>query len=260
MKSELSLEKNILKDKNNIHNNDWAVFNLFFSYLKRNRAIIFAFFLLPLIFIFVVGNNYLTLVTKTNNYVGALLLMIIWLVQAAAFSIQTFLAILLDLKQSIVYRRIGLTRISKAKFILIASLFNLGLLILTDIFIFLLVIILGFSLKLTLLINSIFHWQLIVIILFTLAISVLLTVMCLFMSTIIKSRTGQAIASIIVNFVIIIPLMVLVFFINNLTTWTANAALPTIAIVGIFLALMLVINAITVLLSYFSLKLFKWFD
>lgn len=117
MKNELSLEKNILKNKNN----DWSLLNLFWSYLKRNRLIIiFSVFVSPLIFIAasIFGNNQI-LSSPAGKDIGRFILMIIWLTQTASFSIQTFLTILLDLKQSVVYRRICLTRISKTKFIII---------------------------------------------------------------------------------------------------------------------------------------------
>ncbi|WP_339042842.1 hypothetical protein [Spiroplasma endosymbiont of Apeira syringaria] len=139
MKNELSLEKNTLKNKNN----DWSLLNLFWSYLKRNRSIIiFSVFVSPLIFIGAsIGGNNQILSSPAGKNIGRFILMIIWLTQTASFSIQTFLAILLDLKQSVVYRRIGLTRISKTKFIIITSIFNLALVLISDIIIFIGVII-----------------------------------------------------------------------------------------------------------------------
>ncbi len=155
MKNELSLEKNTLKNKNN----DWSLLNLFWSYLKRNRSIIiFSVFVSPLIFIGAsIGGNNQILSSPAGKNIGRFILMIIWLTQTASFSIQTFLAILLDLKQSVVYRRIGLTRISKTKFIIITSIFNLALVLISDIIIFIGVIIIGYLVPLSGMISSIFN-------------------------------------------------------------------------------------------------------
>lgn len=180
--------KKTLKNKNN----DWSVLNLFWSYVKRNHwMIIFSIFVSPLIFITAsIAGNHQILSSPIGKDIGVWILLIIWLIQTASFSIQTFLALLLDLKQSVVYRRIGLTRISKIKFIMITSVFNLILVLISDIIIFIAVIIIGYAIPLLPMISSIFSWQLLLFILFTVVISITITSITLLMSVIIKSRTG----------------------------------------------------------------------
>lgn len=258
MKNELSLDKSILKRKNN----DWSILNLLWSYLKHNRSIIISIFLLPLIFIVLVFVNYETLMVKSNGNIGSVVLMILWLTQTASFTIQTFLVMMLDLKQSIIYRRICLTQVTKIKFILITSVFNLILLLITDIFIFLVVLILSFSLNLTSIISTIFNWQLLLIIIFTIALSIMLTGLAMLMTTIIKSRTGQTIASVITNLLIIFPLMSLVFFIQGLSNSTnyLTQTCSTTTIIGIFSMIILIINFITFCLYYVTWRWFKWFE
>lgn len=258
MKNELSLEKNTWKNKNN----DWSILNLLTSYLKRNRSIIiFSVFISPLIFIFasVFGNNEV-LSSSLGKNIGSLILMIIWLTQTASFSFQTFLAILLDLKQSVVYRRIGLTRISKTKFIMMISLFNLILVLISDIIIFLAIIIIGYLVPLSPMINAIFSWQLPVIILFTLAISITITSIAILMSVLIKSRTGQAIASLFTSLLILAPLIILTYFLSSFVSEGIFANIGIGAVIGIFIGIFTLFITISCGIYYLAWKLFKWFD
>lgn len=258
MKNELNHEKNTLKNKNN----DWAVINLFISYLKSNRSIMFFSVLIsPLIFIAVSiwGNNAL-LASPSGKNIGRIVLMIIWLTQAASLSIQTFLAILLDLKQSVVYRRIGLTRISKARFIIMSSLFNLALVLISDIIIFIGVIIMGYAVPLLPMLSSIFSWQLLIIILFTIVLSITITSVSLFMSVLIKSRTGQAIASLFTSLLIVIPLIILTYFLNDIVSSSFANTVGIGGMISIFVSLFIVINALSVGFYLLTWKLFKWFD
>lgn len=241
--------------------NNWGILNLFTSYLKRNRAIIVSMFLLPLIFIVVVSLNHKAVI-GAGKISPAWTLMLLWLVQSTSFAIQTFLTILLDFKQTIIYRRIGLTRIKKIKFLIMSSLFNFVLMIISNFFIFLVIIIILIAFKQNTLLNGIFHWELLVAILFTLTCLVLLTSIALLMSIIIKSRTGQTIASLIVNFLIIIPLFILIFFLNTFIG-SSNQIVDSIGvggIVGIFCGAFALINLISGLLYYLSWKLFKWYE
>ncbi|WP_425381756.1 hypothetical protein [Spiroplasma endosymbiont of Polydrusus pterygomalis] len=258
MKNELSLEKNILKNKNN----DWSLLNLFWSYLKRNRSIIiFSVFISPLIFIAtsIFGNNQI-LSSPAGNEIGRFILMIIWLTQTASFSIQTFLAILLDLKQSVVYRRIGLTRISKTKFIIITSIFNLALVLISDIIIFIGVIIIGYAVPLLPMINSIFNWQLLIIILFTLVFSITITSVALLMSVIIKSRTGQAIVSLFTSLLIVVPLIISTYFLVKIINQGLITSIGIGGIIGILVAIFVILNIISCGIYYLTWKLFKWFE
>lgn len=258
MKSELNLEKNILKNKNN----DWAILNLFCSYLKRNQSIIiFAIFVSPLIFIAAsVWGNHQVLSSANGKNIGRIILMIIWLTQTASFSIQTFLTILLDLKQSVVYRRIGLTRLSKTKFIMITSIFNLGLVLISDIIIFISIVIIGYAVPLLPMISSIFSWQLLIVILFTLVISITITSIALLMSTIIKSRTGQAIASLFTSLLIVAPLIILTYFLSSFVGKGLILAIGFGGIIGIFIGVFFILNIISCACYYLTWKLFKWFD
>ncbi|WP_338979200.1 hypothetical protein [Spiroplasma endosymbiont of Panzeria rudis] len=258
MKNELSLEKNTLKNKNN----DWSLLNLFWSYLKRNRSIIiFSVFVSPLIFIGAsIGGNNQILSSPAGKNIGRFILMIIWLTQTASFSIQTFLAILLDLKQSVVYRRIGLTRISKTKFIIITSIFNLALVLISDIIIFIGVIIIGYVVPLSGMISSIFNWQLLIIILFTLFFSITITSIALLMSVIIKSRTGQAIVSLFTSLLIVAPLIILTYFLASLIGEGLVSSIGAVAVVVILVGIFIALNLISCGIYYLTWKLFKWFD
>ncbi|WP_308149972.1 hypothetical protein [Spiroplasma sp. AdecLV25b] len=254
MKNELSHEKNILKNKIN----DWAVINLFISYLKSNRSIIlFSVLISPLIFIAasIWGNN-LVLASPSGKSIGRIVLMIIWLTQTASLSIQTFLAILLDLKQSVVYRRIGLTRISRTKFIIMSSLFNLALILISDIIIFIGVIIVGYAVPLSPMLSSILSWQILIIILFTLVLSITITGVALLMSVLIKSRTGQAIASLL----IVAPLIVLTYFLSGIVSSNFISMIGIGGVIGIFVGAFLVITVISCVIYFLTWKLFKWFD
>ncbi|WP_375317208.1 hypothetical protein [Spiroplasma endosymbiont of Virgichneumon dumeticola] len=258
MKNELSHEKNILKNKIN----DWAVINLFISYLKSNRSIIlFSVLISPLIFIAasIWGNN-LVLASPSGKSIGRIVLMIIWLTQTASLSIQTFLAILLDLKQSVVYRRIGLTRISRTKFIIMSSLFNLALILISDIIIFIGVIIVGYAVPLSPMLSSILSWQILIIILFTLVLSITITGVALLMSVLIKSRTGQAIASLFTSLLIVAPLIVLTYFLSGIVSSNFISMIGIGGVIGIFVGAFLVITVISCVIYFLTWKLFKWFD
>lgn len=259
MKNELSHEKNILKSKNN----DWAVINLFISYLKSNRSIIFFSVLIsPLIFIAAsIWGNHIVLTSPNGKNIGRIVLMIIWLTQTASLSIQTFLAILLDLKQSVVYRRIGLTRISKIKFIIMSSLFNLVLILISDIAIFISVIIFGYVVGLSPMLASIFSWQTLIVILYTLVLSITITSISLLMAVLIKSRTGQAIASLFTSLLIIAPLIILTYFLSAIVS-SSNyiATIGAGGITGIFVGIFIVINIISCGFYFLTWKLFKWFE
>lgn len=241
--------------------NNWAVINLLTSYLKRNRVIIVSIFLLPLIFILSLSLNYQnTFASKGMD--GSLMLMLLWLVQSASFAIQTFLTILLDFKQTVIYRRIGLTRIKRLDFLVTISIFNLILMLISDLFIFIVVLIIGFAFHFTTFISTIFSWHIVLIILFTLACSFLLTSVAILMSTIIKTRTGQTISGIIVNLLIIVPLFLLIFFLNALNATSANliALIGVGGIVGIFVGAFAVIISITAGLYFLSWKNLKWYE
>lgn len=258
MKNELSHERNILKNKNN----DWAVINLFISYLKSNRSIIlFSVLISPLIFIAasIWGNN-MVLASPNGKSIGRIVLMIIWLTQTASLSIQTFLSILLDLKQSVVYRRIGLTRISKTKFIIISSLFNLVLILISDIIIFIGVIIVGYVVGLSPMLSSIFSWQTLIVILYTLVLSVTITSISLLMAALIKSRTGQAIAILFTSLFIVVPLIILTYFLGNIASSNYITTIGTGGVLGIFVGTFVVINIINCGFYFLTWKLFKWFE
>lgn len=240
--------------------NNWAILNLFNNYLKHNKAILLSMFLVPMIFIAVSVANYKTIMQGNVN--GGLILMMLWLVQSASFAIQTFVAILLDFKQTIIYRRIGLTRIKKIHFLIISSIFNLILLFLSNLFIFCVIIILAISFKENALLTSIFQWQFALIVLFTIACSVFLTSIACLMAVFIKSRTGQTIAGLIVNFLIIIPLFVLIFFLHNFTN-NINTIINQFGLggfLGIFFAVFVGVNLISILLYYISWKFFRWYE
>ncbi|MBE4703908.1 hypothetical protein [Spiroplasma platyhelix] len=241
--------------------NNWGILNLFTSYLKHNKAIIFSMFLLPLIFIVAVSVNYNTIMGN-ENVSPALIIMLLWLVQSTSFAVQTFLTILLDFKQSIIYRRIGLTRIKKVNFLIMSSIFNLILMTISNFFIFLVIIILAIAFKENNLLNAIFQWQMLLSILFTLACSVLLTSVALLMSSLIKTRTGQTISALIVNFLIILPLFVLIFFVHSLSNSTSQLidSIGLGGVIGIFVGAFVLINLISVLLYYLSWKLFRWYE
>ncbi|WP_338957053.1 ATP-binding cassette domain-containing protein [Spiroplasma endosymbiont of Tiphia femorata] len=242
--------KNTLKNKNN----DWSLLNLFWSYLKRNRSIIiFSVFVSPLIFIGAsIGGNNQILSSPAGKNIGRFILMIIWLTQTASFSIQTFLAILLDLKQSVVYRRIGLTRISKTNFIIITSIFNLALVLISDIIIFIGVIIIGYVVPLSGMISSIFNWQLLIIILFTLFFSITITSIALLMSVIIKSRTGQAIVSLFTSLLIVAPLIILTYFLASLIGEGLVSSIGVGAVVGILVGIFIALNLISCGIYYLT--------
>ncbi|MDQ7982755.1 MAG: hypothetical protein REH79_00860 [Spiroplasma sp.] len=240
---------------------NWSVLTIFTSYLKHNKAIIVSMFLLPIIFIAVIGANYKVILPSTNSN-GALVILLLWLVQSSSFALQTFLSILLDFKQSIIYRRIGLTRIKKINFLIIASIFNLMLMLISNLFIFLVVIILLFVFKLTTIINSIFNWQFILIIVLMVTCLILFTAVAVIMAVFIKTRTGQTIASLIVTFLITIPLFTLVFFLNTIV----NSDKGLIGQIGltnlliIFFGSFVAINLISTLLYYISWRYFKWYE
>lgn len=239
--------------------NNWGILNLFVSYLKHNRAIIVSMFVLPAIFIIAVAINYKA-VLGNNTVNPALIIMLIWIVQSASFAVQTFLTILLDFKQSIIYRRIGLTRITKIKFLIISSIFNLILMLISNIFILVVILILALAFKQNTLLQGIFNWKMVLVILFTLACLILLTSVAILMSVIIKTRTGQTISSLIVNFLIIIPLFILIFFLNALSS-SANQIINnigTFGLVAIFTGTFILLNLISVLLYYISWKFFSW--
>lgn len=241
--------------------NNWGILNLFTSYLKHNKAILFSIFLLPVIFIIVVSVNYKTI--SGNGAVSpALILMLLWLVQSASFAIQTFLTILLDFKQSIIYRRIGLTRIKKVNFLIMASIFNLILMFISNFFIFLVATILAIAFKEDTLLNGLFQWDMLIAIVFTLACTVLLTSIALLMAAIIKTRTGQTISALIVNFLIIMPLFILIFFVNSFAV-SSDQVIDNIGIgglIGIFIGVFVGVNLISVLIYYLTWKFFKWYE
>lgn len=252
-----------MKNKVNKINN-WGILNLFISYLKHNRAIIISIFVLPLIFVIAIIINYKTVVGEENvnpNLIN-LIIMLLWIVQSASFAIQTFLTILLDFKQSIIYRRIGLTRIKKINFLIMASIFNLILMSISNCFIFLIIIILAISFKEENLLQAIFQWQLFLSILFTFSCLIFLTSVSILMSVLIKSRTGQTIASIIVNFLIIIPLFILIFFLNIFTKDTSSLFnnLGTGSTIAIFCSSLFFINLISFFIYFLSWKFFKWYE
>lgn len=241
--------------------NNWGILSLFTSYLKHNKAIIVSMFLLPIIFIVAVSVNYKTIMGN-GSVNPALIIMLLWLVQSASFATQTFLSILLDFKQTIIYRRIGLTRIKKINFLIMSSIFNLVLMILSNFFIFIVILILAIAFKQNDLLNAIFQWQMLLSLLFTLACLVFLTSISLLMAALIKTRTGQTISALIVNFLIIIPLFVLIFFLNSLSEGT-NQIIDNIGvggIIGIFAGVFVLINLISAILYYLSWKLFKWYE
>ncbi|MGL5268556.1 MAG: hypothetical protein ACRC8P_02175 [Spiroplasma sp.] len=238
--------------------NNWGILNLFTSYLKHNRAIIISMFILPLIFIITIGINYKAVMDANPG----LIIMLLWIIQSASFAIQTFLTILLDFKQSIIYRRIGLTRIKKINFLIMSSIFNLILMFISNFFSLLIILILAIAFKENTLLKGIFHWQMLLIILFTIACLILLTSVTLLMSVLIKTRTGQTISSLIVNFLIIIPLFVLIFLLNFLSN-SSNQLIANIGvggIIAIFISTFSFINLISVLLYYLSWKFFKWYE
>lgn len=239
--------------------NNWGILNLFTSYLKHNKAIIVSMFLLPIIFVVVVSVNYSTIMG--NGTVNpALVITILWLVQSASFAIQTFLTILLDFKQSIIYRRIGLTRIKKINFLIMSSIFNLILMIASNFFIFLIILILAIAFKENTLLNGIFQWQMLLAVFFTLACLVLLTSIALLMSALIKTRTGQTISALIVNFLIIIPLFTLIFFLNSFNSGQLVDQIGVGGVVGIFAGAFIAINLISALIYYLAWKFFRWYE
>lgn len=239
--------------------NNWGILNLYISYLKHNRAIIFSIFVLPAIFIIAVAINYKA-VLGNNTVSPALIIMLIWIIQSASFAVQTFLTILLDFKQSIIYRRIGLTQIKKIKFLIISSIFNLILMLISNIFILVVILILALAFKQNTLLQGIFNWKMLLVILFTIACLILLTSVAILMSVIIKTRTGQTISSLIVNFLIIIPLFILIFFLNALSSSTNQVInnIGTFGIVAIFTIIFILLNLISALLYYLSWKFFSW--
>lgn len=241
--------------------NSWSILSLFLSYLKRNKAVVVSMFLLPTIFIIALGFNYKTILVSTNNS-GMLIILILWLIQSSSFAMQSFLAILLDFKQSIIYRRIGLTRIKKINFLIVSTIFNLILMLISNLFIFLVVIILLAAFKFNEVLSSIFNWQLALIVLISLAALVLFSSIALIMSVFIKTRTGHAISSTIVTFLITLPLFTLIFFLNSILN-VDNGLLGKVGLTNlllIFFGSFVGINLISVLLYYLSWKYFRWYE
>lgn len=240
--------------------NNWGILNLFTSYLKHNKAIIFSMFFIPLIFIIAVSVNYQLVMGK--NVSPAVILMLLWLVQSASFAMQTFLTILLDFKQSIIYRRIGLTRIKKINFLIMASIFNIILMTISNFFIFVVTLILAIAFKQNALLNGIFQWETLLLVLFTFICLVFLTSITVLMAAIIKSRTGQTISALVVNFLIIIPLLILIFFLHSISSNTSQLVdqLGVGGIAGIFIGVFLLISLISGILYYLAWKFFKWYE
>lgn len=240
--------------------NNWGILNLFASYLKHNKAILFSMFFLPLIFIIAVSANYQ--LVMGDNVSPAVVLMLLWLVQSASFAMQTFLTILLDFKQSIIYRRIGLTRIKKINFLIMASVFNIILMTISNFFIFVVTLILAIAFKQNALLNGIFQWETLLLVLFTFICLVFLTSIAVLMAALIKSRTGQTISALVVNFLIIIPLLILIFFLHSISSNTSQLVdqLGVGGIIGIFIGVFLLISLISSLLYYLAWKFFKWYE
>lgn len=239
--------------------NNWSLLGFFMSFLKRNKAVIVSIFVLPLLFILILALNYKSILSQAN---GIMTILILWLIQSSSFALQSFLAILLDFKQSIIFRRIGLTRIKKINFLIMASLFNLILMVISDLFIFLVAIILLLAFHKTAIINSIFIWQFVLVILITLAFLVLFTSIALVMAVFIKTRTGHTISSLIVTFLITIPLFILIFFLNSITN-SENGLFVQVGLTNlllIFFGIFIGISLISVLLYYISWKYLKWYD
>lgn len=241
--------------------NNWGILNLFTSYLKHNKAILFSMFFVPLIFIIAVSVNY-QLVMGNGQVSPAVVLMLLWLVQSASFAMQTFLTILLDFKQSIIYRRIGLTRIKKSNFLIMASIFNIILMTISNFFIFVVTLILAIAFKQNALLNGIFQWETLLLALFTFICLVFLTSIAVLMAAIIKSRTGQTISALIVNFLIIVPLLILIFFLHSISNNTSQLVdqLGVGGVAGIFIGVFLLISLISCLLYYLAWKFFRWYE
>lgn len=234
--------------------NSWSLLAFFMTFLKRNKAVIVSVFILPLVFIAILGANYKNIIVGQTN--GFLTILILWLIQSSSFALQGFLAILLDLKQSIIFRRIGLTRIKKINFLIMASLFNMILMVISDIFILLVSVILLAAFHQTAFLNSIFAWQFALVVIITLVCLVLFTSIALVMAVFIKTRTGHTISSLIVTFLIMIPLFILIFFLREITNHNISIAITLAIFFGIFVGLIL----ISVLLYYIARKYLKWYE
>lgn len=241
--------------------NNWGILNLFTSYLKHNKAILFSMFFVPLIFIIAISVNY-QLVMGNGQVSPAVVLMLLWLVQSASFAMQTFLTIMLDFKQSIIYRRIGLTRIKKINFLIMASIFNIILMTISNFFIFVVTLILAIAFKQNALLNGIFQWETLLLVLFTFICLIFLTSIAVLMAAIIKSRTGQTISALVVNFLVIVPLLILIFFLHSISSNTSQLVdqLGVGGVAGIFIGVFLLISLISALLYYLAWKFFKWYE
>ncbi|AHI58022.1 hypothetical protein P344_03395 [Spiroplasma mirum ATCC 29335] len=259
MKNEQKVEQNtLIKKKINKslvteNVNIFALYFFFLNYLKRQKIVfVIAVILIPIgITLDAILNNPRISAGSISLGIG-----ISFIATTASCSMYMMLGFLIDLKVSIVYKRIGLLGIKPLGFILMASLYCITLVVVSDILVLITSLItvgaLGFDFSLI--------YDLTLLLFFIVSIFTVFCVMGILLLTLvlINSRTIQSLVTGILSVIFIggsfavaswIPLL---FGHNYQQIFTSSLG------IGIFFIIIISLSIIGLIFYYLTLWLFKW--
>ncbi|AGM25085.1 hypothetical protein [Spiroplasma chrysopicola] len=255
MINEPNSEKNtLIKTKNSLlvseNINILALYRFFINYLKRQKVVaIFTLIIIPLAILFQ---------SFFNGIRGFydLKLGITFIAIGSAISIYVIVGFLLDLKMSVIYKRIGLLGIKPFGFILISLFYCLTLVIITDLLVLITSLIITASLKL----NFASVFSIITLLGFLLSIfsTIFVTCLILIFVVLVHSRSMQTLISTIFSLIFVGGAFIMVVFIPMAFASSYATVITSPLGLGIYFSIIGGLILLSALSIWINLRIFKW--
>ncbi|APE74887.1 hypothetical protein [Spiroplasma citri] len=230
-----------------------ALYRFFLSYLRRQKMVlIFSVVLIPIaILCQAIFVNY-----RQGSNVIALSIGVTFIATGTSVAVYMLMGFLIDLKMSVVYKRIGLLEIKPLGFVLIVYAYCFTLVIIAD----LLVLITSFIINAVLKINFAVAYNLIVLLFFIISIFISAFAIALMIIAVIliNSRTMQSIVTTILTILFVGGSFLFVAFIPALVGTHYKEAILSIKGLSISCGVMLGSLVLTSLLIWLIIRIFRW--
>lgn len=230
-----------------------ALYRFFLSYLRRQKMVlIFSVVLIPIaILCQAIFVNY-----RQGSNVMALSIGVTFIATGTSVAVYMLMGFLIDLKMSVVYKRIGLLGIKPLGFVLIVYAYCFTLVIIAD----LLVLITSFIINAVLKINFAVAYNLIVLLFFIVSIFITAFAIALMIIAVIliNSRTMQSIVTTILTILFVGGSFLFVAFIPALFGTNYKEAILSIKGLSINCGVMLGSLVLTSLLIWLIIRIFRW--
>ncbi|MFJ1522358.1 hypothetical protein [Spiroplasma sp. ald] len=230
-----------------------ALYRFFLSYLRRQKMVlILSVVLIPIaILCQAIFVNY-----RQGPNVKALSIGVTFIATGASIAVYMLMGFLIDLKMSVVYKRIGLLGIKPLGFVLIVYAYCFTLVLIADV----LVLITSFIINAVLKINFAVAYNLIVLLFFIISIFITAFAIALMIIAVIliNSRTMQSIVTTILTILFVGGSFLFVAFIPALFGAHYKEAILSIKGLSIGCGVMLGSVVLTGLLIWLIVRIFRW--